>query len=312
MLLMALAGPGIALAGKGGSPARIPRKAAIAMLQFQDALEQEEWTKALTFCSEEVTTASQQWGSPRDFFRKTVPIDTVLTLRTFPYHSCRTANGTRSYDLYIRLTEPNFVPVILWDCSLQEADGEWRIRFSPEPVDLEEAIRKRKAQVAARKNELEQLRKALEPELRGVKTHLTAVSDEFVVGKPMVFRLELMNYGAHTLLYDDQQVAVNASMVILNEDKRRVPYIGGSYQTCGGWKVLKPNSTVVLCKHLDINGQYAIGRPGVYWVQFRGEPLSIGKKLSPDDPNDPFSNVISTTTQFPSNIIRIDAIKEPR
>ena len=50
-------------------------------------------------------------------------------------------------------------------------------------------------EAATRIKRVEEARRTLEPKLRTVKTHLTALSDEFVIGSPMKFRIEFMNLG---------------------------------------------------------------------------------------------------------------------
>jgi hypothetical protein len=295
------------IAGKY-EPAPIPRQAEIAMLQFQDALEQGEWAKVLSFCSEEVKAGAKQWGSLDTFFRETVPVDIVLKMRTFPYHSTRRAKESSEYFLYIPLTEPNFAPTILWDCSLQQTGDLWRVNFKPEAINLQDTITAERKRLADQKETLNKARKEMEPKLRGLKTHLSTVSDEFVIGEPMLFRLELMNYGEHTLHYDAQQVAVNASMVVLDRQNQSIPYIAGPYQTAGGFKELKPDSTVVLFDNFYISKQYDISKPGMYWIQFSGKGLDIGQSLSPGSAISP-PGYLRTTTQFPSNRLRIE-VKE--
>ncbi|MBN1393209.1 MAG: hypothetical protein JW947_10465 [Sedimentisphaerales bacterium] len=297
------------MALKGGGSASIPRPAQIVMLQFQDALEQGQWATALSLCTEDVNTASKKWDSPEVFFRETVPVDIVLKLRNFPFHAFKSERDNQVYELYIPLTETNFEPVIIWDCSMRWTDGVWRIHFPPEKINLQEMIAQKKKQIEAQEKKLKQLRNELEPKLRGIKTHLSAVSDEFIVGRPMIFRLELMNYGEHSLIYGDQQVAVNGSMTVLDENYNNVPYIGSQCQTAGGPKELKPNSTVVLFEGLDINRQYAIRRQGTYWVQFNGKSLHIGQKSPSSDANDLYRDFVATTTEFPSNRLRIE-VKE--
>jgi hypothetical protein len=109
-------------------------------------------------------------------------------------------------------------------------------------------------------------------ELAGLRTRLAPVEKQFALGQPMMFRLELKNFGQAAVPYDSQAVATNGSLAVRDPQGRPVRYIGGSLQTAHGGPLpsLAPGKTAILFDGLDLASQYLIVRPGKYTVQFRG------------------------------------------
>ncbi|HJQ97438.1 MAG TPA: hypothetical protein VJ826_03935 [Candidatus Polarisedimenticolaceae bacterium] len=108
------------------------------------------------------------------------------------------------------------------------------------------------------------------PAQEGVRTSLSTPQTEFVLGKPMVFRLEIENIGERVVRYDSQQVAVNSSMSVVGSDGAQIPYVAMTVQTGGGPRPLQPRERSVLFEALDIADQYLITSPGTYAVRFKG------------------------------------------
>lgn len=123
----------------------------------------------------------------------------------------------------------------------------------------------------------------------GLKTRLVPLEQQYSLGQPMKFRLEMTNVGASTIMYDSQQVGVNNAMIIKDQNGKISPYIAGSFQTGGGPKPIQPKEIVILFYQFDITSQYYIGKPGRYTVQFRGQDTAFGEESLP-----------------PSNIVEID------
>jgi len=120
------------------------------------------------------------------------------------------------------------------------------------------------------------------PTQNGLKTRLVPLQQKYFIGQPMLFRLEMTNVGNTTIMYDSQQVAVNNSLKITGPDEVTCPYIGGSCQTLGYHKPIKPGETVILFDKFDITSQYFIDKPGKYKVQFRGQSRAFGEVPIPE------------------------------
>ena len=286
------------------------KEARAVMLQFKRALQESAWEKTLSYCSERVKAKAKEYESPEDFFRAVVPIKTIVQtsqFRIFPVKG--TLNSFYcAFDWHFRTSDPEMEHRTGWQPDIYKTDAGWLVDFQTTPLELRIERYKQSALRSRRKaKEYQAKLKALEPKLKGVKTHLTPLNKEFLLGQPMLFRLELINEGEAELLYDHQQVAVNASMTITDEDGKPVPYVAGPTQTVGWHKPIKPGESVVLFDKFDISKQYDIRKPGRYKVQFSGKGLEIGETRSEEDHDKaPFDNFIGTQRRFPSNIVEIE------
>lgn len=128
---------------------------------------------------------------------------------------------------------------------------------------------------SAKKNETSQI-------IKGVTTKLIPLQQEYILGQPIPFRLEMTNNGSSIVNYDSQQVAVNDSMTIKDPEGQYVPYTSSMFQTLGGSRPLKPGETVILFDQLDIASQYQLAKPGRYTVQFRGQDRAFGEIPIPE------------------------------
>ena len=128
------------------------------------------------------------------------------------------------------------------------------------------------------------------PEQDGLRTGLSAINEEFYLGKPISFRLDVKNVGHRTVEFAAEQFHLRASMSIERSDGMNVPYIKSLPQTgFGDDVVLKPGQRTVLVDGLDIADWYLLTSPGTYTIQFGG-----GDGHYPDvveDGRDPASNV---------------------
>ena len=158
------------------------------------------------------------------------------------------------------------------------------------------------------------------PEKDGIATRLVPLEKEYVLGRPMRFRLEMTNRTLTELLYDSQQVAVNHSLVITGPDGKRAPYIRGTCQTSiRGQLSVTPGETVVLFGGLDANEQYFIGRSGRWTFQYAGRGLKVGEQRDfemlfkrRDRVTDADARKASwlrlMCTEYPSNVLEIDML----
>lgn len=127
---------------------------------------------------------------------------------------------------------------------------------------------------------------------QGVYTQLSAAGD-FALGKPIPLKLELVNSGGLTIVFDSQQAGVNHSLSVWGPDGRLAPYIHGSVQTGGSPQVLRPGERALLFEGLDLASQYLIAAPGPYTIQFKGDglwvidgvgmPYLLARRPEPDD-----------------------------
>jgi hypothetical protein len=109
------------------------------------------------------------------------------------------------------------------------------------------------------------------PERDGLRTRLLPAQEEYAVGRPATFRLEMKNVGQEKRTVDPQAVGVNGSMRISGPTGKPVRYVGGSFQTMGrSQPPIAPGQTVVLLESLDLSDQYPFVKPGTYTIQFRG------------------------------------------
>lgn len=130
------------------------------------------------------------------------------------------------------------------------------------------------------------------PVQKGVRTRLVPHSTQFVLGKPIKFRLELKNVSESVVGYDQQHADID-SMLIRGPDGKAVSYIMGPVSTFGTPKPLRPGKMVTLFEEIDVAEQYYIAKPGRYTVQFRGtfgippsNTVTIEVLASKDTPSD--------------------------
>jgi hypothetical protein len=281
----------------------MPGGAKAVMEAFRAALREAAWEKALSYCTPEVRAKAGEYASEEAYLRAFVPIDKFLAEphwkgRIWTYRE--NGKGDVSYfGCFLRLSEPPGGPTVSWEWTIEKTAAGWVIGLPA--VSVDEWAAQDLARQKRQKEEADARWKALEPRLKGLRTQLTALEQEYRVGQPMRFRLELVNEGQHELSYDHQQVAVNSSMLITREDGGRVPYTAGPYQTGGGRKPINPGETIVLFSRLDIAGQYDMSKPGKYRVQFSGQGLEIGDAITPRD--EPESRA---RRLFPSNTVEIE------
>ena len=311
----------------GGHPPWPPRKhsaeyrqANMLFLRFQDALAGEQWQEALSLCSDRVRAKAREWSSPQAFFKETFPGDLVLA-RDFGYWTLRADQPGGSdwpdkanwYGLFVNLTEPETRPVLQWYWAICVTNGTWVVDYPPVRMD-EYAARKSRA-IRKRDDELAQTRQSLRVAAEGVHTRLTAISQEFVIGSPMLFRLELINAGSVPVHYQNSGIEFYG-LSVYDDKQQQLASTSGTLQIIVGYKEVGPGASVVLTDRIDLNSNHALTKPGRYSVQFNGEHLAIGKPLPSEGQKllqfDPFGeNVwagvpfVAVTNRFPSNAIRI-------
>jgi beta-lactamase regulating signal transducer with metallopeptidase domain len=295
----------MARGGKGQVQAIDPN-AANLIRRYLRALEKSDWKTALSMCSISVMDKAQQYPTPESFFNTVVPVKEILNkLRNPRIGYWQTPPKYFAYIFDVRISQPDLPRDVFWVWEARKLEGiaNWEIDFPAIP--FETWLAKEKQEIIRAAQEKEQLIKELAPRLKGVRTLLTAKREEFVVGEPMYFRLQLINQGDSILSYDCQQVSVNNSMTIKGPDGKEVKYTAQYVQTQGVPVLFKPGETKTLFDQFDITKQYDIRQPGQYRVQFNGHGLDINTgKEDTSDMSDP------TSFQYypgvlPSNVVAI-------
>jgi hypothetical protein len=285
------------------------RQANMLMLRFQDALGTERWQAALAFCSDRIRAKAAESASAEAFFRQTMPLEKVLT-QDFGCWYC----GSNFFGLVINLnlTKGGVEPAIQWYWAICATNGAWVVDYPP--VSLNDYIAKKKAAIQAREDKIKQIRQNLEPKLRGIKTHLTPVSERFVIGPPMLFRMEVINFGNAPLHFEDSGVAYH-SLTVLNETRETIPTHVEPLQIVVKHGELAAGSSAILASNIDISRDHNITKPGKYFVQFDGACLDIGESVPPMEPgcfgeNEGLwpMNFVPVLTKLPSEIIEIEVI----
>jgi hypothetical protein len=283
--------------GKKAKPRQRPADLTGALDTFHQALRADEWERALALCSAQTKERAKEYASAERYFRDYVPIDALLA--ETEYHTCGGGTdkmGLVREDLFVRLPGATDEETVGWVWYMEKVDGVWLVR--PPDVPVAEYKKRDIDRRRRQKEEADAKWRRLEPKLEGLRTQLTALQDEFRVGRPMLFRLELVNEGRHELSYDHQSVAVNASMTITAEDNRMVPYTRGPVQTGEHDRPIQPGTTVVLFDALDVARDYDLTKPGKYRIQFNGRGLEISDARGVDNG--------AARRKFPSNVVEID------
>jgi hypothetical protein len=282
------------------------REANMVMLKFQEALAAERWAKALAFCSEPVQRAAGQFPSPRAFLATTLPLREILAGHRLGYWSEQHNGDQHRYRMLIQLTPDDQKPLVQWYWSMSTEGKGWLIDWEPVAVDLQALIAKENAAIADRQRRVDAARRELAPKLRVVKTHLTALSERFVLGSPMLFRDEFMNFGEAPVRYTAAGVGYEP-LVVVNAGGDAIPCLKGPAQLMLDRGELAPGATAVLADRIDLNRDFAFARAGTYHVQFDGKSLKVGEWIESNRLEGlPDQEFIATEMTFPSNVLKIE------
>lgn len=263
------------------------------MLKFQQALQESEWEKALSYCSEKVKAKAKEYESAEAFLRDIAPVEEIIPLSRFQVSGgqwkTKPADERVSFFCFVRLTEPGSSPTISWGWTVAKSDDGWLIDFKLLPLEkwIEEETNRLRREAEEARGRLEELRE-------GIEMRLTALSEEFVIGQPMLFRLQITNVSESPITYDaTSSLMVNIPMIVKGPDGQAIAYIDTSYQTWARPGEIQPGQTVVLSDNYDAASQYRIVKPGRYSFQFKGfwgaKPSNIVEidikpgELSPED-----------------------------
>lgn len=280
----------------------------MTLLQFQNALAAGRWDDALLLCSADVQNEAKASPSAEKFFKETIPIEHVLA-RDFSCWMC----GEKFYGMFETISAWNEPPRIDWYWGMAlNSGGKWVVDYPP--VQMTEYVIQRKALLQARDDKVEALRHSLDSKVSFISTQLVPLTNRFVNGQPMCFRVELTNSGPSDVCYMD--VGLNHYGLVVRDERRPsmvVANTAGPSQIGVQTKKLPAHSAVILADALDITRNHSITEPGKYSVQFDGSTLEIGECL-PIEQSDRFgrtlgvgwSDLFAATNKFPSNVVKIN------
>ncbi len=317
ILVLCVMTTAITHAQKGGH-VEYPPEENVVILEFQQALRVHQWDKALSLCSDRVRASAAVYVSAEAFFNAVVPVQQIVGQKSFGSWTYQTKRGADITDLkpkdflmlghFVRLPNKEPDPEVSWTWTAYKLGDRWIIDFDLKPlwevIDQETARLKKEAEDARRSAAIGN------HVITRVKTRLTSVSQKYVVGQPMLFRLELINECDFDLVYDATRTAFY-SMLVTDASGQSVPYIRGPVQTAIHYMRIKAGETAVLFDKLDLGKDYDLSKPGRYKVKFNGRELMIGLPLPKRPGQDNEWPTHSTTKLFPSNIVEIHVGTEP-
>ncbi len=233
---------------------------------FQKAIGSSDWEVALSLCSFKVNRKAKESDSLELFFKSVVPIEELLS-ETDVRVSGRSGSGINAvrYSFEVPVRFPEKDDGLEWEWSAVKNGGDWIIDFKVKTLEiqlkhnrmLQERFQNRGDHVLR----MEKLRK-------GLDISLVPLAEEFVVGKPMLFRIEIANVSDETLGFMQDSWMVNDPMIVKGPDGKKVSYMDTSYQTIVWTDFIEPGETVVLVESYDVSTQYHITKPGKYSFEF--------------------------------------------
>ena len=239
-----------------------------ALQKFRRSLINEDWDTALSCCSKTVRARAEEYDSAQAFFKEVVPIRQVTELSEF---RARGYSGRAGRIVRLRVDGPWLdVPDEQisgeWEWSLTRYGDRWFLDFETLPLDM--LIKKKTLLPKLLKEAAETRRTKFD---RGIEYKLIPLSEDFAVGRPMLFRINMVNVSDLSVLFmDTRSVMVNDPMAVIGPNGEDIKYVDTSYQIAVGHEVILPGETITLADNYDVTSQYGIVKPGRYTFQFKG------------------------------------------
>jgi len=172
-----------------------------------------------------------------------------------------------------RVVDANWRYPLGWQLSVVKQKGEWFVDFGTKPLDIWRKHEILKSKWINDGFTREEMQAMIEKSNRDLELRLVPLSDKFVIGKPMPFRVEMRNVSVETLGFTaigGNAYMVNDPMLTKGPNGTELPYMDTSYQTlAGGMEYIEPNTTSELIENYDVRSQYHIVKPGRYSFQLR-------------------------------------------
>ena len=240
------------------------------LYRFQLAIKESDWDRTLSLCSKPVRAKAKEYDSAA-FFKDFIPIEQITDLSGFPVNSFRGGAGKiTSMSFFLRLEAPEAEWPIRWKCSVVKEDDRWLVDFKTLPVKI--LIKKELLRRDLEKEDGKSRRAKFE---RGIEFRLVPLTEEFEVGRPMLFRIEIVNVGEEPILFmatGPTSVVANDRMIITGPNGEDIKYVDTSYQIALRNEVILPGETIILADDYDVTTQYYIDKSGRYIFQFKGWP----------------------------------------
>ncbi|MCK4293545.1 MAG: hypothetical protein KAY65_10140 [Planctomycetes bacterium] len=174
--------------------------------KFRRSLINGDWDTALSCCSKAVRAKAEEYDSAQAFFEKIVPIRQVTELSEFRArgHSGRAGRIVRLRVDGPWLDVPDEQLPPEWEWSLARYGDRWFVDFETVPLDM--LIKKKTLLPKLRKEAAETRRAKID---RSIEFRLVPLSEDFAVGRPMLFRIDTVNVGDSPILLYIAAVTVN-------------------------------------------------------------------------------------------------------
>ncbi|MHC4657211.1 MAG: hypothetical protein ACYS91_19665, partial [Planctomycetota bacterium] len=242
------------------------------LYRFQLAIKESDWERALSLCSKPVRAKAKEYDSAGAFFKDFMPVSQITRLSEFSVHGYR-GGASNIVSLFfdgVALEVPEIERPIRWEYSVVKENGHWLVDFKTLPVKI--LIKKELLRRKLDKEDAETRRAKFD---RGIEFRLIPLTEEFEVGLPMLFRIEIVNAGEESILYmatGPTSVVANDRMNITGPNGEDIKYVDTSYQIAVRDEVILPGETIILADDYDVTTQYNIDKPGRYTFQFKGWP----------------------------------------
>ena len=238
------------------------------LLGFQKVLQKHNWKDVLSFCSENVHEKAQEYESLEKFFCDFLPIEELDKMKQFPTAGY-SGNSDGIYridlELHLSVSDHETFDLVRWEWSLVRNKEKWLIDFKIVPVEI--MVKKELLRRKLRDEDYETRCAKFE---KGIKYNLIPLREDFVIGKPMSFRIEMKNISDVPILYKTiGPLMINDPMNVIGPDGEKVRYVDMISQTLAGQDVILPGETIVFVEDYDATSQYYITVPGRYSFQFK-------------------------------------------
>ncbi|MHC4623690.1 MAG: hypothetical protein ACYS4W_07285 [Planctomycetota bacterium] len=236
---------------------------------FQEAISNSDWDKAVSLCSEKVSNKAKESDSLEVFFNSVVPIKGLLSETDVRVRGrgSRDNQVTRySFDVPVRFPEKD--DGLDWEWSVVKSGDSWLVDFKPKPLEIQMKHHRMMQERYNRRGDARGHELRIEKMRKGLEIYLVPLAGKFVIGKPMLFRMKLVNVSEETLGFGQTSWMVNDPMIVTGPDGKRVPYMDTSYQTAVWSEFIDPGETMALIESYDVTSQYHITKPGKYSFQF--------------------------------------------
>jgi len=250
-------------------PLEAPKEAAALLGEFQKSLKGADWQKALSLCTEEVKQKADGYESAEAFFEDVLPMKEICSKTEFRLRGQSGRGAFTKYMYPIDLKDPNALGTLEWELYAAQIGGKCAIDFETKPLKIWI-----KHKILEQKASKDQFKIDPNETKRGFEVKLIPLSKHFVIGKPMLFRIEMKNTSDKTLGYWATSRIINESLEVTDPNGKIVPYIDEGYQILIWMDFVEPQDTIVLADNYDVRSQYHIIKSGIYTFQFKEQPFT--------------------------------------